>query len=324
MNVGVIGIGGVGGYFGGKLTQLLGTAEHDSLHIYFIARNQHLDAIKRNGLLLGTVEEGDMVCHPTLATDDFAELPELDLCLLCVKAYDLDNALKYLGKKIKADTVIIPLLNGVDIYERIRKHLTQGIVYPSCVYVGTHIEHFGKVTQNGGSCTILLGEDPWHPGTVPKPTLELFAAARIKYQWNRDPYPEIWRKYIFIAAYGMVTAGENAPIGRVLEDKELRGRVLGIMSEIVDIARRQGVDLPEDVVQASFNQGQNFPYETKTSFQRDFEQGGKPNEGMLYGDTIVRMGESAGVGTPITRMVNAKLEDIKRAYPGYYDNHGLK
>lgn len=314
MNAGIIGVGGVGGYFGGKLTQLLGTTAHDRLRIFFVARNQHLEAIRRNGLLLSTVDEGDMVCRPTLATDDLEDLPELDLCLLCVKAYDLDTALERLKSKITQGTIVIPLLNGVDIYERIRKHIPQGIVYPSCVYVGTHIECYGKVAQNGGSCTILLGEDPQHPGLVPKTVLALFDAARIKYQWHQDPYPEIWRKYIFIASYGMVTASENAPIGHVLENQELRERVIGIMNEITDVARKKGVVLPDYVVEASFNQGGNFPYETKTSFQRDFEQAEKPNESMLYGDTIISMGNAMGVATPVTRLVKAKLDHIKEAH----------
>lgn len=151
MNVGTIGIGGVGGYFGGKLTGLLGQDTNKDLKIYFVARNKHLEEIKKNGLLLSTVEDGETICRPTLATDNIDELPELDLCFLCVKSYDFNSVLKAVKNKIKDDTDIIPLLNGVDIYERVRKIIPNGVVYPSCAYVGTHLERYGKVTQNGGS-----------------------------------------------------------------------------------------------------------------------------------------------------------------------------
>ncbi len=312
MNIGVIGVGGVGGYFGGKLTSLLKQECWLDLNVFFVARNKHLEAINKNGLILSTVDEGEMICRPTLSTDNIDELPELDLCLLCVKSYDLDKVLESLNAKIKPQTQIIPLLNGVDIYERIRTVISQGIVYPACVYVGTHIESYGKVVQNGGSCTILFGKDPAHPEAFPQIIFDLFNAASIKHQWcDNNPYSEIWSKYIFIAAYGMVTAGENKTVGEVLESDELRPLVLGIMNEIVAIGKKQEVSLPDTIIADSLNKASNFPYETRTSFQRDFEQMDKSDERELYGNTIIRLGERVGVQTPITRQIQNKLDQTK-------------
>lgn len=310
MNVGVIGVGGVGGYFGGKLTKLLEQVASDELKVYFVARNKHLEEIRKNGLILSTAE-GDQICRPTLATDNFDDLPALDLCLLCVKSYDLNSALKSVKGIIKSDTEIIPLLNGVDIYERIRKIIPNGKVYPSCVYVGTRIERPGKVAQDGGSCRIFLGKDP-HPDSLSRRTLALFDASKVKYTWCDDIYQEIWSKYIFIAAYGMVTASENKTLGQITETEALSDMVISIMGEIAEIANKQGVRLPADIVQESFKKAKSFPYETKTSFQRDFEQKDKPDERDLFGDTIIRLGEALGVETPTSRLVNDKLWKLKR------------
>lgn len=311
MNVGIIGIGGVGGYFGGKLTGLLGQVTNKDLKIYFVARNKHLEEIKKNGLLLSTVE-GETICRPTLATDNIGKLPELDLCLICVKIYDLNSVLKAVKNKIKDDTDIIPLLNGVDIYERVRKIIPNGVVYPSCAYVGTHLERCGKVTQNGGSCTILFGSDLKHPEVIPQRVFEIFEAASVKYKWCKDPYVEIWRKYIFVSSYAMITASEDKTLGQILESEELSEKLIGIMKEIEAIAQKQDVNFPDNIVETSFNQGKNFPYETKTSFQRDFEQKDKSDERELYGNTIIRLGESLGVATPITRSINEKLNLNKK------------
>lgn len=129
MDIGIIGIGGVGGYFGGKLTSLLKMEEYkNNVHVYFIARNKHLDEIKKNGLILSTKVEGVFICTPTLATDNFHDLPELDLCILCIKGYDLSQILLSLREKIKKNTVMIPLLNGVDIYDRVRAIIPNGMV----------------------------------------------------------------------------------------------------------------------------------------------------------------------------------------------------
>ena len=214
MNIAVIGVGGVGGYFGGKLTKLL--RDDLDLNIYFIARGKHLVEIRKNGLLLDT-DEHQIICKPTLATDDISELPALDLCLIAVKSYDLEDVLIRLKPKITDSTMILPLLNGVDIYERIRSIIENGHVFPSSVYVGTHIEKPGKVTQRGGVCTIVFGKDPRNENgiTVLTDTLQ---RANIRFSLSENPYVEIWGKFIFIAAFGLVTASYDKTIGEVSEN----------------------------------------------------------------------------------------------------------
>lgn len=177
-NIGIIGVGGVGGYFGGKLCRLLHI--RDDCTVSFIARGEHLRAIQASGLLLHCENDGELLCRPSLATDDFRKLPPLDLCLICVKEFDLAPALSCLNPAINNQTIVVPLLNGVDVCARIRHVIDNGIVLPACVYVGTHIERPGKVTQKGGACRILFGPDPLHPDFVPDQIIRLFDEADIK------------------------------------------------------------------------------------------------------------------------------------------------
>jgi 2-dehydropantoate 2-reductase len=308
MNIAVIGIGGVGGYFGGKLTQLL--KDDKSLNIYFIARNHHLKEIQENGLILDS-DDGEFICHPTKATDNIAELPILDLCLVCVKGYDLDKTMPLLKDKISDKTMILPLLNGVDVSERIRKTIEKGVLFPSCVYVGTHIEKPGKVTQRGGTRTIHFGNDPENSFVNPA-IFDLFKKADIKYNWLDEPYTEIWSKFVFIAAYGLVTANFNKTIGEVVASDELSNCTKQIMHEISSIARRRGIALPESIENDSFSKGKNFPFEAKTSFQRDFEIIDKPDERDLFGGTIIRMGIESGVPTETTKEIYESIQKKKK------------
>ena len=144
MNISIIGTGGVGGYFGGKLCKHAGDYQGA---VHFIARGDHLKAIKRDGLFVKTSGEGEWLCRPATATDTIDDLPLLDVCLVCVKSYDLHDVLYRLCDRIHDDTLILPLLNGIDIYQRIRESITNACVFPACVYVGTHIEAPGRVTQ---------------------------------------------------------------------------------------------------------------------------------------------------------------------------------
>jgi 2-dehydropantoate 2-reductase len=228
--------------------------------------------------------------------------------LLCVKSYDLNGVLVALKNKITANTHIIPLLNGIDIYERVRKVIPNGILYPACVYIVSYIEQPGKVTQKAGG-NIILGPDPEHPEVAPREILSIFDAAGISYQWRQDPEVDVWIKYLFIAPYSMVAASEDQTLGQIIKSDESSRKVKEIMNEIAAIARKSGVKLPENIVEDSFQKGRQFGYETKFSFQRDFEQKGKPNEGELFGDTIIRLGKEWGVATPVTEMVNRKLKE---------------
>lgn len=304
----IYGMGGVGGYFGGKVAHNLMKA-NDTLHeIYFIARGSHLREIKEKGLTLNTSEMEGMICKPTLATDSFETLPEFDLIFICVKSYDLDEVIMNINDKVKNDTVIIPLLNGVDVYDRIRSRLKKGIVLPACVYVGTHLERPGVVTQRGVEGVILTGKDPQYVEYVPEAVLQFLTYAGINYKWYDNPDTPIWEKFVFIAAFGLVTAAYGKTLGEVMADSGLKVIVNGIMNEICLIAEKAGVVLSETIVPDSLNKANNFPFEAKTSFQRDVEQKGKRHEGDLFGGTIVRMGKMYGVPTPVT-------EDVYRLIP---------
>jgi 2-dehydropantoate 2-reductase len=94
----------------------------------------------------------------------------------------------------------------------------------------------------------------------------------------------------------------------VTADTELRGLVVKIMSEIVAIAEKKGVSLPPGIVESSVGKANNFPFETKTSYQRDIESKGRRNEGNLFGGTIIRMGKKTGVATQVTQEIYESIE----------------
>jgi 2-dehydropantoate 2-reductase len=232
MNIAFIGVGGVGGYFGGKMTRLM---EDETVHVFYVARGNHYKKILENGLTLETKLEGTLHCKPTKVTDNIDSLPLLDLCFICVKQYDLDSVVKQLECKFTKSTKIIPLLNGIDIYDRIRAITNKGVILPACVYVGTHIKEPGIVEQNGGACTIIFGRDPREEEAEYTTICSLFDKAGIKYNYTEKYKEEIWSKYMFIAAYGLITASENMTLGQVYENKETSQKVKLIMKEILYI-----------------------------------------------------------------------------------------
>jgi 2-dehydropantoate 2-reductase len=304
----VYGIGGVGGYFGSKIANAIAGSAGTKYKSYFIARGAHLEVIKRDGIKVISPEQ-TIVGKPNQATDDIKKIPDPDLILICVKSYDLDKVVKSIESKVKDKTIIIPLLNGADIYDRIRVNLNTGIVLPACVFVGTHIEKPGVIQQNGGDGRILFGKDPKYKTFDPDNVIRTFNDMGINCQWNDNPFPAIWSKYIFIASFGLVTVYTGKCLGEIMEDTAAKENVSEIMHEIFNIAKEKGIELPPDIIEESINKANNFPYDTKTSYQRDVESKGKINEGNLYGGTIVNEGKALGIPTPVTSSIYAEIQN---------------
>ena len=301
----VYGIGGVGGYFGGRIAHEISKGNRTT-QVYFIGRGEHLKAVQQHGLNLITDKE-EFICFPNIATDNIRHIPTPDLYLLCVKGYDLDNAVASISKNISVDTIVLPLLNGVDIYERIRTNLQKAIVSPACVYVSSSIEKPGTIRQRGANKHIIFGKDPRYLNYNYKYLIEFFNKMGISSTWYDNPYPAIWEKYIFITAFSLMTAYSGKTIGGVLADDKLKSMTENIMKEVVLVGKTRNIDFKQDVVEKTIQKSQNFPYETKTSFQRDYEKGNTKNEGDIFGGTLIRLAKEYNISIPTITDVYGEL-----------------
>jgi 2-dehydropantoate 2-reductase len=310
LNVCVIGVGGVGGYFGGKLTHTFSLKPDSSVNIFFVARGKHLEAIRQNGLVLKSPEFGSITCQPTLATERINELPEIDIFLICVKGYDLMDVATSMRNRIKQNTVILPLLNGADIQERLRNKIKTGMILPACVYVSSYVEEPGVVVQIGKPGKIIFGRDPEHPDYTPEELFRLFEKSLIVYEWKDDANPAIWEKYIFIASLGLISARYNRTLGEILEEPSLKEEVIGIMNEIYSIILKRNIGLPDGIVDLSLKKAAMFPRDTQTSLQRDIHQKKGKSELELFGGTIIDLGKKLGIPTPTTQKIYRELGGV--------------
>jgi 2-dehydropantoate 2-reductase len=301
----IYGIGGVGGYFGGRIAHEISKGNR-AIQVYFIGRGEHLKTIQQHGLKLITDKE-EFICFPNIATDNIRHIPAPDLYLLCVKGYDLNHATASISKNISTDTIILPLLNGVDIYERIRIGLQKAIVSPASVYVSSSIEKPGTIRQKGLEGHIIFGKDPKHLGYNYGSLIGFFNEMGISNTWYDNPYPAIWEKYIFITAFSLITAYSGKTIGGVLADDKLKRMTENIMKEVVLIGKAKNIDFEQDIVEKTIQKTQGFPYETKTSFQRDYEKGKTRHEGDIFGGTLIYLAKEHNILIPTITEVYGEL-----------------
>ena len=310
LNIGVMGVGGVGGYFGGKLAHRFSAMSGASANIFFAARGKHLEAIKKDGLIVRSPEFGSITCRPALATDHINDFPEIDIFLVCVKGYDLTDVATSIKNRIKENTVIMAPLNGADIRERLRNEIKNGVILPACVYVSSYVERPGVVVHIGAPGRMIFGRDPDHSDTTPHEIFRILEESSINYEWKDDANPAIWEKYIFIASFGLVSARYNRTLGEILEEPFLREEVNGIMNEIHSIALKKKIGLTDRIVDLSLKKAATFPRETQTSLQRDIHQKKGRSELELFGGTIVDLGKKLGIPTPTTAKIFRELEKI--------------
>ena len=303
MKIGIVGIGGVGGYFGGKLAREYGqSGQHE---IIFIARSEHLSVIKKNGLKLFT-KEGDYVARPTLATDNPAEAGVFDLVFFCVKSYHLESSAKQVSSNINKDTVVIPLLNGVDIADRLHSILPAANIVHGCVYISSFIEKPGVVRQTGGICKLVFGTDNQSAKQY-KYILDILLQAKINAELTDKISTALWTKYLLICPLAGLTAATGKTFGGIIEDAKLKNMLLEMIKEVKAIADARKIELPEDIVDKTLESIGRFAYDTKTSMQVDRERG-KDTEIDIFTKYIIKSGKELAIPTPLHNEIYVQLQ----------------
>ena len=302
----VVGLGGVGGYFGFKINQNNETTEKYT--ISFVARGETYEKVKENGLTLLSPEHSDSQTRPDDIVQNISEIKNPDLVLICVKEYDLENVCKQLQEVINKDTVLLPMMNGADIYDRIRKIIPEHTILPTCIYVASHIKEKGVVEHKGKAGKMIVGRDPEHFSASVEWITELLSKSKIDFDFKDNSLSDIWTKFIFIASFGLVTAKHNSSIGTVCTDEQQQKEAAEIMKEIKQIADKKGIYLQEDIIAKTFEKASTFPFETPTSLQLDINSGKKDNELELFAGAVLKYGTETAVETPFTQKIYTEIK----------------
>jgi len=304
----VIGLGGVGGYFGFKIARYIET--NPNYQITFIARDETYKVVKNIGLTLISPEYGVSVTKPDKIFESPDQTDKSDLILLCVKEYDLENVCKAIQSKINENTIIIALMNGADIYQRVRKIINTGTLLPACVYVASHIKEKGMIEHKGNNGKIIIGKDPENKDIDIEWVMELLRKSGADVNFKDDCFVDIWTKFAFISSFGLVTARYNKSIGQVCEESLLRERASRIINEIQRIASKCNINLPTDIVAQTFEKALIFPYGTPTSLQLDINGHKENNELELFAGAIINYGKALAIKTVETHQIYDEITEI--------------
>ncbi len=302
----VIGLGGVGGYFGFKICQHTETTK--KYMVSFIARGKTYEIVKNKGLTLYSPEHSNSITKPNFIYQNILEIKDPDLVIICVKAYDLENVANQLTQVISKNTILLPMMNGADIYDRIRRIIPDNTILPSCVYVASHIKEKGIVEHKGISGKLIFGKDPARVYEKLDWIVDLMKDSKINFECKETALLDIWTKFIFIASFGLVTAKYNSSIGAVGTIAKQKEAAMKIMDEIKSIADKKEIFLPDDIIQKVFEKAATFPPKTPTSLQLDVNSEKKQNELELFAGAIINYGKAVNIPTLFTEKI---FQEIK-------------
>ncbi len=298
MRIAVMGTGGVGGYFGG----LLARAGHE---VTFIARGAHLEAIRRQGLAVKSAEKGDFHVQAP-ATDDPAAVGSVDLVLFCVKSYDTETAGRAIRPLVGPETLVLPLLNGLDTQDILATLLPRECVLGGIARIESTIAAPGVIEQRSPASRVDVGELEGPP----TPRLERLVETLRQAGWNVHAVDNLrlalWQKFAALSCQAGVMTLADVTWGELASRPELFEVLVQAEREAVAVARADGYDLGDDYVEKA-NTGAVLRPDMTTSMQRDRAQGRRIEIDALNGATV-RLGRRYGVPTPVNQTIYATLK----------------
>ena len=300
--IGILGLGGVGGYFGGLLAKTYHKSEE--IEIVFIARGATKQAIIENGLKIVT-DDSEMTVRPKLVSNDPEEIGALDYLICATKTYDIEESLLSLQKCITPETIILPLYNGVDAPERIQKIFPQNDVLQGCVYIISMITLPGTIRKMGFYEKLFFGSK-----TVAASRLvelqDILQHAKIESYLVENIEETVWEKFIFISALASATSYLNQNIGEIIDNPDALAVYIKLIYEIDAVAKAKGLNLPDDIINQTVVKLEKSPREATSSMHRDL-LGGKNTEAVSLTRFVVKEGLKYGVKTPLYEKIATTL-----------------
>jgi len=299
MKFAVVGSGGVGAYFGGRLAE----AGHD---VTFVARGAHLEAIRAEGLRVRSID-GDFTLRPARAVARPGDMEPVDYVVLGVKTWQVREIAPELAPILGPGGAVLTLQNGVEAPEEVAAACGRERVIAGVCRVMSYIEAPGVVRHASVKPRIEFGELQGGASARVQALYDALAACKgVVVSLPADIQVALWDKFLFIAPFSAVGAATRKPAGAWRDVPETRALLEAAMREVVDVAQSRGVQLPDEAVTRTMGFVDRLAADATASMQRDLLDG-KPSELEAQTGAIVRLAAKAGVPVPANAFLYAAL-----------------
>jgi 2-dehydropantoate 2-reductase len=294
MRIAVMGTGGIGGYFGGRLA----AAGHE---VVFVARGAQLEALRAQGLRVES-PLGHLHLPRVEVTGEPAGIGTVDIVLFGVKLWDTLPAAEAIKPLIRGETGVVSFQNGVVKDDILREVLGPRSVIGGVSYIAATIAEPGLIRHSGALQKLVFGE---YDGTL-SPRVRHFrdacADAGIDVETSDRIEQTIWEKFVFLVGLSGTTSLARSVIGPIRGHPRSRAFLHDVMDEVVQVARAEGVPLPVNYADDRLAFVDQVPASMTSSMHQDLERGNRLEVAWLSGDVVER-GARLGVATPGNRAI---------------------
>lgn len=295
MRIAMMGSGGLGGFFGGRLAQA-------GCDVSFIARGEHLRAMREHGLRIESAAHGDIVVKRARFSDNPAAIGVVDLVIVGVKLWDTEAAAQAMRPMVGPKTAVMSLQNGVTKDEILQRAFGEAAVMGGAGYVATRIARAGVIEQTGPIQRMVFGEYDGRRSERAEALLEAGLAAGIDAQLSTDIRRSLWEKFVFLVGLSATTTSMRVSLGPIRTNPRTRAFLHDIMKEVVTVGRAHGVNLPENYADERLAFADTLAPGMSSSMHHDLERGSRLELPWLSG-AVVALGARAGVPTPLNSAV---------------------
>ena len=294
MRILVLGAGGTGGYFGGRLAQA-------GADVTFLVRPARAALLAERGLRIRSpLGDADL----DVATVTAQDLPALaaarpfDLVLLACKAYDLDSAIESVAPAVGANTAVLPILNGLLHYDALDARFGRERVPGGLCFIGATLGADGEVLHLGRPASITFGlREGNADGGVLARLAAAYAQAGVDHLYAPDTAAAQWIKYSFLAALAAGTCLMRTSVGTVVAAEGGEAFMAALHAECLAVAAAEGHPVPEDEARTARAGLTRAGSPVTASMLRDLQAGLRVEALQIVGDMVHRA-HRAGLQVP--------------------------
>lgn len=316
----IIGAGGTGGILGFYMTK----AGKD---VTLIARNAHLEAMKKQGLSVQKMWTNETETIPVSAEsmESYeAKGEKADVILVCVKKYSLDSCIPFIQNISHENTIIVPVLNVYGTGAYLQEKLPKVLVTDGCIYVSANIKQAGVLLQHGEILRVFFGvrekedlkklngqlDGEYKAERLLKKIAQDFKDSGIDGILSDNIKRDALTKFSYVSPIGTAGLYLHAVAGDFQREGEARELFKTLIREIVTLANAMGITFEEDLVERNLKILSNLPEEATTSMQRDVIEGKQSEiDGLVY--EVVRMAKKYGVEVPAYERAAEKFREME-------------
>jgi 2-dehydropantoate 2-reductase len=275
----VLGAGGIGGYFGGRLAQA-------GIDTTFLVRPRRREQIERDGLVIESPHGNARIEARTLLAADVK--PAYDAVLFTCKAYDLDSAMDAVAPAMMGDAVLVPLLNGISHLERLDARFGQERVMGGVAQINATLRRDGVVVNGDKLHRVVFGERDKRTTPRSQALADAFARTIVDWKLSPDILQDMWEKVVFLCALAAGTCLFRGNVGEINAAPGGREAMLRLLEANARIATAEGFAPREQPMQAFRERLTDPDGNWSASMLRDLEAGGLVESDHIVGFMLER------------------------------------